>query len=538
MAPKTETSRGNLILVLNAHLPFVKHPNHDFFLEEVWLYEALSETYLPFLRMCRRLEEDKIPFKMTVSLSPTLSAMFADELLQDRYIRHLNLLLELGAKEKKRCKASKLLKTVDLYLNLFQENLYDFRSRYEKNILRGFREFQDKGFLEIITTAATHCFLPSYILYPELVRAQVEVACQDYRHHFKRRPKGFWLPECGYCEGMDRILRKEELDYTFLSAHGVLYGSEKPRYGTFAPVRCHAKGPAVFPRNRYGSRSVWEKESGFPSHEDYRDFYRDIGFELPVDYLKPYLWDNFRLNTGFKYRAVGCRKEAPHEKKDYDPVKAGKQVKIHAEEFIGIHRDQFQKANPHMDIPPLSVCPFDAELFGHWWFEGISFLEEVFRNLRDIPDMEALHPSEYLELYPDRQIMEPCPSSWGDKGYSEVWINGNNDWLYPFLHQATEDGFKLMNRFKEEKDPLKIRVINQLVRELLLSQGSDWPFIMRTGTFSQFAENTVKKHLKNFYRLAEILRDHEKFDLKWFLKIESRNNVFPLLQFQDLIRKG
>src|SRR5436305_12093143 len=94
--------RGHFALILHAHLPFVRHPEHEHFLEEEWLFEAITETYIPLLRMMQRLTEDRVPFKLTMSMTPTLCAMLQDQLLCERYVRHLDDLLDLAAREQKR----------------------------------------------------------------------------------------------------------------------------------------------------------------------------------------------------------------------------------------------------------------------------------------------------------------------------------------------------------------------------------------------------------------------------------------------------
>ncbi len=80
--------QGYLSLVLHAHLPFVRHPEYDEFLEEDWLYEAITETYIPLVNMMDGLLNDDCDFRLTMSITPPLAAMLGDQLLQDRYVRH------------------------------------------------------------------------------------------------------------------------------------------------------------------------------------------------------------------------------------------------------------------------------------------------------------------------------------------------------------------------------------------------------------------------------------------------------------------
>src|SRR5437773_11083132 len=90
---------GSLALILHAHLPFVRNPEHEGILEEDWLFEAITETYLPLIVMMQRLGRDGVPFKLTMTVSPTLCAMLQDQLLRDRYIRYLDRAIDLAARE-------------------------------------------------------------------------------------------------------------------------------------------------------------------------------------------------------------------------------------------------------------------------------------------------------------------------------------------------------------------------------------------------------------------------------------------------------
>src|SRR3954453_1294023 len=90
---------GYLSLVLHAHLPIVRHPEHEEFLEEDWFFEALTECYIPLLAMMERLVEEAVPFRLTMTVTPTLAAMLRDELLRERYLRHLDRSIALAERE-------------------------------------------------------------------------------------------------------------------------------------------------------------------------------------------------------------------------------------------------------------------------------------------------------------------------------------------------------------------------------------------------------------------------------------------------------
>src|SRR5437879_11336186 len=113
---------GHFAIILHAHLPFVRHPEHEDFLEEDWFFEAVTESYIPLLRMMRRLVNDRVPFKLTMSLTPTLCAMLQDELLRQRYVQHVDRLIDLAARERKRNRNhSKLRELAEFYFDMFSE---------------------------------------------------------------------------------------------------------------------------------------------------------------------------------------------------------------------------------------------------------------------------------------------------------------------------------------------------------------------------------------------------------------------------------
>jgi 1,4-alpha-glucan branching enzyme len=526
--------KGYLGFILHAHLPFVRHPEYERFLEEDWLFEAISETYLPLLRMFNRLKSDGVSFRLTLSVSPTLSDMLADNLLQKRYIMHLQRLIELGEKEVERCTGDPdYAPLAEMYLDLYRTNLKDFNETYRGNILTAFRAFEKEGYLEIITTAATHSFLPLYQNYPEAVDAQIKSAIISHGRNFGTRPSGFWLPECGYYPGLEKVLKSCDLSYFFTAAHGILLADRKPRYGVYAPMQL-PNGVNAFGRDYPSSDAVWSSIDGYPGDFVYREFYRDIGYDLPLEYIGPYIHDSsVRVYTGYKYCAVTG---TGNDKKPYRPEPALLKAEEHAENFLYNRRKQVKKLESLMDRAPFIICPYDAELFGHWWFEGIHWLEHLFRQLSDEEsDLGMLTPSDYLKNFSDQQEGTPSFSSWGNKGYAEVWLDGKNDWIYRHIHKALERMVGLVDRYPDESG-LKERVLNQAAREVLLSMASDWPFIMKTGTAVPYAEKRIREHLHNFNFIYENLC-RNTVNTEWLTRIEKKNNVFPDIDYR-LFRKS
>jgi 1,4-alpha-glucan branching enzyme len=526
---------GFLSLVLHCHLPFVRHPEHEHFLEENWYYEALFETYLPLLCAFWELAKKNIPFQATLSVSPTLLSMCMDPLLQKRAVRYVDQLTGLAEKEEKRIQA---LPDFQPVIRMYLEKLRLYRSvfteKYQCNVALGFKRFQDLGNLELITCAATHGYFPLLGVRETAVRAQVETALLLHQDFFGRKPEGFWLPECGYQPGQDEILKDYGLKYFFVESHGLLQAAPRPKYGTFAPVRCPS-GLAVFGRDKESSKQVWSSKEGYPGDPEYREFYRDAGFDLQEEELHPYLKpEGIRRFTGLKYYRVTGQDD---HKEPYHPERARLKAREHAGDFLANRQKQVDKVGPSMEVPPLVTCMYDAELFGHWWYEGPDFLQSLFElNHQGGGALSFTRPSEYLGRFTELQPTQPVFSSWGLGGYSEVWLNGNNDWIYPPLSSACDE-MTAMADGQEKAEGVQRRALNQAVRELMLAQASDWAFMMYAGNYRSYAERRVKTHLNRFHRLVEQVR-RNKVDGIFLSDLEEKDNLFPQADFRLYKSKG
>ncbi|HST31508.1 MAG TPA: 1,4-alpha-glucan branching protein domain-containing protein [Chthoniobacterales bacterium] len=519
---------GQLALILHAHLPFVRHPEHEHFLEEDWLFEAITETYIPLLQAMQRLVDDKLPFKLTMSLTPTLCAMLQDPLLRERYVRHLDLLIDLAAREQKRSqKEPRLADLSQFYFDLFTASRRFFVDEWKCDLLAEFRKLRETGALEIIGCAATHGLLPLIQQQSsEAARAQVLIGRDAYLDVFGVTPSGFWLPECAYGPGLDSILQEANLRWFVLDAHGLLFGNPQPQRAIYAPYYTRS-GPAAFARDRDSSRQVWSAEEGYPGHPAYREFYRDVGFDLPLEQLGP-VARGIRKFSGVKYHRITGQKK---HKELYDRAAAEKAADAHALHFLEQRRAQFRQLKSE-DFDPIVTVPFDAELFGHWWFEGPRFLEMFIRKAAaEQNDFRLTTPSDYLAANPTQQTIEPAESSWGDKGYLEVWIDKNNSWIYPHLHVAAQRMHKLATRHKNDSNGQTDRVLKQLARELLLAQSSDWAFLMGSGTAREYATKRTLDHLSRFNQLHDQLVAGT-IDEKFLAECESRDNLFPNLNWR------
>jgi 1,4-alpha-glucan branching enzyme len=516
-------AKGYLSLVLHAHLPYVRHPEHDRFLEENWLFEAITETYLPLLQLLEDWRRNRLPVRLTLTLTPTLCSMLRDPLLQQRYTRRLEELMELAEREVHRTHWQPAFQQQAIfYLDRFRA----LRSTYEQcggDLVAAFRGFQDGGEIEIITCSATHAVLPLLAQHPPSVRAQVLVARDHYRSCFGRDPRGIWLPECAYVGGLEKFPREAGIRWFIVESHGILHARPRPRYAMFAPLLTR-NGVAAFGRDAESARQVWSRHGGYPGDPRYREFYRDIGFDLDLDYLRPYLSAGGKRGfTGIKYYRITGDTAA---KQPYERGGALRAADDHASHFLTSRVAQVQRLAAILDRPPLVLAPYDAELFGHWWYEGPEFLNFLIRKtLGDQNTLALITPEEYLARHPVNQVAAPAASSWGEEGYWRVWLNEKNEWIHRHLIMAGQRMTELVGRFPQP-GATEERALKQAARELLLAQASDWPFIIRAGTSPDYAKQRVKDHLLRFSALHTQLL-HGRVDENALRELEWKDNLFP-----------
>jgi len=523
--------KGYHALVLHAHLPYVRHPEYQSFLEEDWLYEAITETYLPLLERFENLVNDGVRFRLTMTMTPPLVSMLRDELLQKRYARELDKLCELAGKEVQRTEHDATFHPLArFYRDRLEHQRRRYHDRYQGDIVGAFKRLQDEGILEIITCGATHGFLPLLNQQPEAVRAQISVAAAHYRQHFGRDARGIWLPECGYYPGLEKLLAAENIRFFFVDTHGLLDAAPRPRYAAYAPVYTNA-GVAAFGRDHESSVQVWSADTGYPGDPNYREFYRDVGFDLDQEYVRPYIQaTGARKNTGIKYYRI-TGKVPLSAKEPYNPWLAKERAAVHAGNFVYNRERQIEHLAQALGRPPIVVSPYDAELYGHWWYEGPDFIEAYIRKATfDQRTYKLSSPIDYLAEMPEQQISTPPMCSWGSGGYAGVWLDPSNDWIYRHLHKCAERMIALA-RDLPSAEGVERRALNQASRELLLAQSSDWAFIMRTGTMVEYAVRRTKEHVAHFTRLHDELRAG-RVDEGNLGYLEDRHNIFPDIDYR------
>lgn len=521
-------NNGYVSIILHTHLPFVRHPHIDDPLEERWLFEAMHESYLPLIEIFDKLYKDHVNFKITMSITPTLMSMLEDEYLNKRFLNYLNNLIKLSEKEIIRNKACKELMDLGIfYHDRFINQLKIYKS-YDNNLMNAFRKFEKSGSFEIIGSCATHAILPLFLAHPETVKAQLATGINAYIKSFGHEPMGIWLPECAYYYNLDRMLKNLGIKYFISENKAVSNASPMPQFGSYTPIAT-PNGICVFPRDLEASQQVWSNAYGYPGDYNYREFYRDIGYELPMDYLKPYINKaGIRIDTGIKYHKITGK---TNDKSLYNRSNGINIAKNHGEHFSYSRNLQINNLAPHMDRPPIIVCPYDTELFGHWWFEGPEFLDAFIRKSCGKGNSYTLTTgAQYLIENPKIQCSTLSPSSWGEESDYSIWLNNSTQWIYKALHNCQDAMVKLANNYFDAA-PLEKRALNQAARELMLAESSDWPFIITNNTSTSYAVSRINEHLDNFEKLYDSIIN-DSIEEKWLAELEETNNIFPDMDYR------
>ncbi len=523
----------DLILALHAHLPFIRHPEEADPVEERAFFEAITESYLPLLRVFDHLDADQVPFKLVMSFSPTLCAMLSDELLCDRYVKYLDRLIELGAREVKRTKGDERRhRLACLYYDRAVEDRVAFAERYDRELLKAFDYYHKKGRLELWTSAATHAILPFLAPRPEAVQAQIEIALTMHRQHFGRGPQGFWLPELAWFPGIDDYLKAYNIAYTLVDTHGLLYADPVPSAGIFSPIKTK-NGLIVFGRDHNAVSQLMDKQEGFVFDPCFRSECGDIAYELESEALGDFLGPNGeRTQSGFKYCGRGQEGE---ERRLYDPDQANQRVLVLADSFLRARSETASAVEKSLGSRAISFGAFKAELFGQFWYEGPAFLEAVFRQAPAFPELRFALPQDLVEDVKKIQCGEPEFSTWGENGYAEKWLDASNDWLYRHILGSVARMIELAERFPDDGG-LKERALNQAVRELLLAQSSDWAAAMKDRQAPEYAKRRLEESVMNFNHIYESLGGNY-ISTEWLTTLEKRHNLFQGINYRIFRRK-
>lgn len=562
MTPSTKPT-GYLSFVLHSHLPYVL--NHGTWPHgEDWLYEAAAETYLPLLRVFKELEERGLALKANVNLSPILLEQLDHPRFKEGFPEYLNVKIEATVKDEKQFSAkgeTHYAEVARFWREFFQRALDQFNA-LNCDIIKGFKYYYDRGDIEIITCGATHGYF-ALLGTDAAIRAQVRLAVETHKRFFGRRPRGIWLPECSYrpagewkypvnwngpqrpflrC-GIEQILAENNIEFFFVDTHLV------DKRVTFAPYEWlagdvpiaaelgsdgdaslyspyYADTPdrrraqvAFFVRDPRTGVQVWSGDHGYPGDGVYLDFHKKH-------------WPG-----GHRYWQVTHPKIDLGLKTAYFPELARERTRAHAQHFSDVTASvltQHAHAREDNGAPPILTAPFDAELFGHWWFEGPEWLKNVAIEYADpAHPMKLISCAEYLDLYGVPGFVELPEGSWGKNGTHEVWFNPENEWTWKHIYPAELAVQRVADSPKWRDSELGGRLAKQLCRELLLLESSDWQFLITTEHARDYAEKRFQTHLDQFRTVLDAWRRFEatgevQSDLMEKVeKIEQRDSVFP-----------
>lgn len=504
---------GYFTFVLHGHLPFVLHHGtwpHG----SDWLCEAALHCYLPLIQALERVCQRGDPLGLTLQLSPVLCEQLAHADFRAEFRKYLDRRL-LSARETRayllRSERDEEARVAAFWEDFYQKVDGTWRDN-EGNILRAFGRFVEEHGMEIITSGATHGYLP-LLSRDESIDLQVGQAVWSHRAHFGFRPRGIWLPECGYRKGIEAILERHGLEFFFADSHMVMGGPPTPHYGPFfpklsrlaerapaipaqrpaSPYRPYLvaagerkKGLAVLSRDPHSTLQVWSREVGYPGEEWYLEFHKK------------------HFPGGLQLWRISPDKGDLGKKEVYIPERARERAREHARHFVGVVADALRRYRDGFGESGILCALYDAELFGHWWFEGPYWLEEVFRLLPE-RGIQAVGCGQYLEKHPPRETISLAEGSWGEGGDHRTWLNQDTEWTWQKIYPAEESFWSWVKRSSGRNSSELQRVLSQTARELLLMQASDWQFLITTMVSRDYGEKRFLEHYEDFQSLGRFL---------------------------------
>ncbi len=529
------TKKGYLCLALHGHLPYVV--SHGAWPHGTdWLCEAAAECYLPVLRALTGLVEEGLSPKICLGLTPVLVEQLRSREFVAEFHRYLDHKQESARADEQHFRGQGQPGAAGLaerWVGFYGDLKRDFAERWGEDLIGAFGRLQDEGHIEILTSAATHAYLPLVGL-DECVQAQVALGVESYRRHFGRDPRGFWLPECGYRpryrwapplggtglstslrKGVDEFLSESGLEYFIVDSQllqgGEALGVYRERFEALArlwrvfaaqqPVRekvesnspyqaylaessGEGKRPvAFFARDQRTGLQVWSREHGYPGDGWYLEFHKK------------------HFPGGHRYWRVTSSKADLGEKEWYEPDRVRDRIEENAAHFVGLAHELLLGHWEETGEPGVVCAPYDAELFGHWWFEGPEWLAAVVRKMAASEDIGLATGSEYLATVPAVELFGLPEGSWGEGGFHWVWLNEWTEWTWRHVYEC-EVRARALCRALRAGDEEAERVVQQCLRELVLLESSDWQFLITTWSARDYAEARFAEHLAAFQWLA------------------------------------
>lgn len=561
--------KGYFNLVLHSHLPYVlghgRWPHGT-----DWLNEATAETYLPILNAANELAADGIPMSITIGISPVLCEQLAHPTFVDEFTNYLKQKIEAAEndiEEFHKFNQKEYIPLAEMWRDHYKmiRNSYE---RYNNNLVTEFKRLQDIGNIEIMTCGATHGYMP-LLSQDTSCQVMVKQAVQSYENHFERKPRGIWLPECAYRpayswkppvdiegvtgpydrKGVEEFLSENDLEY-FVVDSATLKGGKaigvymdrfdalKSLWGQFqkefhprdeepekTPQEVYLVGSrpdrapvSVFTRDPDTGLQVWSGEWGYPGDGQYLDFHKK------------------RFPGGHRYWRVTSAKADLADKEIYNPEKAMSRIPENAAHFVELIKDTLNPYYKDKNKPGLVCAPFDAELFGHWWFEGVYFIKEVIKNLSKEPEFEAITCSDYKDMVKPSKVVSLPEGSWGEGGYHYIWLNKNNDWTWKHIYKYEIQIQDIAKKCLEKNDSQLTEIGKQAAREFMLLAASDWQFLISTWAARDYAEMRLDRHFGYFERLNEMVENFNgslsEGELEFLNELKKQDDLFPDIELK------
>lgn len=551
---------GYFALVLHSHLPFVlghgRWPHGS-----DWLSEATVSCYLPLLETVATLVAGGRSPHLTINISPVLAEQLAapayraeiEEFLRSRIQIARDNRAEFAGGDRQH-----LAHLAESWEQYYRNRLEQFE-RINGDVIGALRRLWDHGDVELITCAATHGYLP-LLSRDESIDLQLRLAVATHTKHFGRRPAGAWLPECAYRpryewtppvgpmkgrvrryrRGIEEFLADIGLTFFISDIHLVRGGSPLSAYRDYYPALrtvAEPEGPTyqrdrapylpyivtsrggrgtavAFVRDPETTLQVWSREAGYPGDGWYLEFHKK------------------HFPGGLRYWRVTNPRSDLGEKESYDPARADERASAHADHFVRLLAGVLTTFREQAGFPGIACSPYDTELFGHWWFEGPRWMQEVYQRLPE-SGIEPTDCRSYLNMAPPTQTVSLLEGSWGEGGDHRVWLNRDTTWIWERVYTAEEEFWGLARDLSDRGEASVRRVLAQLARELLLLQASDWQFLITTWAARDYAETRFTEHYATFTKLAALLRRVaagamlEASDQEFLASREGQNFLFP-----------
>lgn len=503
---------GYFCLVLHTHMPYVRR-NGAFPVGEDWLYQAMSETYLPLLGMLSQLEDEGVGSCMALTVTPVLAEQLADPYVKERFVEYLKVMADHAADDSRdfeyfddRSRGA----LAEAYRDSYKRKLVAYLA-IDGDLLGAIASFERSGLIETVASAATHAFLPG-LRDERSVRNQVALGIETHRRRFGGQPAGFWLPECGYRRGIEKLLEAEGIRYMLVDP------TAAPDLSPNYPWTVGSSGVAALARSDRAHRNVWDEVHGYPADARY------------LDSTKYY------HGSGLLYWKVTGPGVPIEDKAVYEEAAAQGTALDHAGHFIGEVEDELGSASPARRpgvAMPVVLASYDTELFGHGWKEGIYWLEVTLRSLANCSAVRMVTPSAYLEGNPPDRSAELAQSTWGTGKDSSTWLNQQTRWMWEDLAEVESRMFMLAGRRPGAR--LAARALEQLEREVLLLESSDWPYMVAKDRAKEYSIERFQTHLERFEAVAGALEqgELEKEESK-LSEIEEVDNLFSPLDLKSV----